>query len=355
MESPNLFSFATSELSQDAFICWLLAWADEKYKTVEQALHQTGTKLLDRLLEVGKVKKPSAYSTVEIKRQHKNIDVLILVNNDIAVIIEDKTHTKAHSDQLKRYREIVKQDFPDREIAAIYFKTGDQSHYEKIKNDGYHCFLRKDFLYALQQGIDFGVTNNIFIDYRHYLQAMDNRVNEYLTLPIDKWHHDCSIGFFIELKQQLGKGNWGYVSNPSGGFMGFWWLENRDRFLLLENSLVSDGKETNVQRPENSRESAVKEMTGKLCFKIKVKEKSEQSAKWQSWYDALMIQEEQTPFDIQKPRRRRKGVHMTVAINNKDYRQTNDEGILDMEKTVVFLRKAETFLDAAEKSLNGNS
>jgi hypothetical protein len=30
--APNLFQFATKELSQDAFICWLLAWADENCK-----------------------------------------------------------------------------------------------------------------------------------------------------------------------------------------------------------------------------------------------------------------------------------------------------------------------------------
>ena len=27
-EKPNLFEYATSELSQDAFICWLLAWIE---------------------------------------------------------------------------------------------------------------------------------------------------------------------------------------------------------------------------------------------------------------------------------------------------------------------------------------
>ena len=26
--TPNLFDFATKELSQDAVICWLIAWAD---------------------------------------------------------------------------------------------------------------------------------------------------------------------------------------------------------------------------------------------------------------------------------------------------------------------------------------
>ena len=27
MALPNLFHYATSELSQDAFLCWMLAWA----------------------------------------------------------------------------------------------------------------------------------------------------------------------------------------------------------------------------------------------------------------------------------------------------------------------------------------
>jgi hypothetical protein len=27
MASPNLFAFATSDLSQDSYICWLASWA----------------------------------------------------------------------------------------------------------------------------------------------------------------------------------------------------------------------------------------------------------------------------------------------------------------------------------------
>lgn len=39
-DRPNLFTYATSELSQDAFICWLAAWADPKFKDADPALHQ---------------------------------------------------------------------------------------------------------------------------------------------------------------------------------------------------------------------------------------------------------------------------------------------------------------------------
>ena len=37
--TPNLFSFATSELSQDAFICWLLSWAKSEYAIAGKELH----------------------------------------------------------------------------------------------------------------------------------------------------------------------------------------------------------------------------------------------------------------------------------------------------------------------------
>jgi len=29
---PNLFAYATSELSQDAVLCWMLAWGDQCWK-----------------------------------------------------------------------------------------------------------------------------------------------------------------------------------------------------------------------------------------------------------------------------------------------------------------------------------
>lgn len=32
MKKPNLFNFATSELSQDAFLCYLFNFAKEEYK-----------------------------------------------------------------------------------------------------------------------------------------------------------------------------------------------------------------------------------------------------------------------------------------------------------------------------------
>jgi hypothetical protein len=80
METPNLFDFATKELSQDAFICWLASRTNPPCRTVDGRLHQTATLFLDRLVEVGGRPKMSAYSSVVIRRQEVNFDVLVVVN-----------------------------------------------------------------------------------------------------------------------------------------------------------------------------------------------------------------------------------------------------------------------------------
>jgi len=74
MATPNLFDFATSELSQDAFICWLASWADPALKEQNEPLHATATAFLTRLLEVGKGPKVSAYRSIAIHQQWKSIE-----------------------------------------------------------------------------------------------------------------------------------------------------------------------------------------------------------------------------------------------------------------------------------------
>ena len=157
MEQPNLFDFATSELSQDAFICWLASWADPALKSHHESLHATATAFLARLLEVSKGPKVAEYRSIQVYRQWNDIDVLLLVNGDTAIIIEDKTDTKDHSGQLERYKKAVAVEFPVDRIAAVYLKTGDQRNYRGVDEAGYGRFLRRDFLDILERGERGGV------------------------------------------------------------------------------------------------------------------------------------------------------------------------------------------------------
>jgi hypothetical protein len=323
--TPNLFDFATSELSQDAFICWLASWADPALKEQDQALHATATAFLDRLFQVdGKVAKPAEYRSIEVRRQWKDIDVLLVVNRDTAIIIEDKTDIKDHSGQLVRYKKAIAGEFPKDRIAAVYLKTGDQSNYRSIEADEYGCFLRKDFLAVLDRGEQEGVRNDIFADFHRRLRRIDEAVQSYQHVPLSEWDKDPNRwkGFFIALRKRLGEGEWECSGHPGGSNLAFrWhWRAGESLHLVLANK--------------------------ELRFKLDVPDKSQQSAKWVEWNRALMRQTGTAGIKT-KNARRRKGKRMTVAVLDEDYRQTNDQGLLDMEKTVELLKKAEALMDAA--------
>lgn len=40
MTRPNLFNYATSELSQDAFICWILSWGTSEAGSYDKQLNE---------------------------------------------------------------------------------------------------------------------------------------------------------------------------------------------------------------------------------------------------------------------------------------------------------------------------
>ena len=108
MKKPNLFDYATSELSQDAFICWLLKWSNPEYIEVSKELHLCGTEIIKTFFNKHNVEFPQTIESVEVFKQNKNIDVLCIVNSIYPIIIEDKTTTVEHSDQLTRYFEDIK-------------------------------------------------------------------------------------------------------------------------------------------------------------------------------------------------------------------------------------------------------
>ena len=106
--------------------------------------------------------------TVEAGRQWKNIDVWAEVNNKYLIIIEDKTVTSEHSNQLERYKEIAEKWCSENEYQTpicIYLKTGNESLniFNAIKEKGFAIFDRTDFITLLNNHKE--IKNNIFIDF----------------------------------------------------------------------------------------------------------------------------------------------------------------------------------------------
>ena len=112
-------------------------------------------------------------------------------------------------------------------------------------------------------------TNNIFQDYLFHLEELESRSNIFNTAPITEWGFDGTRGFFAYLQKTRADyciESWGYVSNPSGGFMGMWFHVLDDRndehalrkmeiyeyiesiYLQFENDTVFSGDERGAEQ-----------------------------------------------------------------------------------------------------------
>ncbi len=200
IDRPNIFDYATSELSQDAMICWLLRWADPRYRESSLALHATGRALLENIGRKCKTKVlPESIQSVKPVRGKQNMDIVCHLNGDdaathTAILIEDKTGTGEHGNQLHRYRRLIGKELPEDRILPVYLKTGDQSRtsLRKIEDRGNAIVLRKDLLALLEGRKEARAVSDVLDDFVHSLRKRENRVQFWQTKSPDGGCHDCS-------------------------------------------------------------------------------------------------------------------------------------------------------------------
>ena len=187
---------------------------------------------------------------------------------------------------------------------------------------GYRVFLRSDILSLLKS---YTGNNQILIDYRSYLESISEEVENYLIQPLENWNRYSWMGFYQQLQVELKDGEWGYVPNPSGGFMGLWWHfhENQEckQYLQIE--------ETN------------------LCFKIMVSDKDKRREYRNTWHNRIIENSAGLELQISKPERFGLGQYMTVCILDEEYRAVDNNGLIDINATLVRLRQVEKTLTKA--------
>lgn len=348
---PNLFRYGHKELSQDAMICWLLDWANERYAEERPALHEAGQRFARALFAKHGKPGPKRIGTVKLGMQVASIDVLAWVDGEYALLIEDKTDSGRHSGQLKRYHEkalggslwVENETAQGWEYAKpskdklfpIFFKTGNMSRAEKRDVEGielsppYRVFGREDFLDVLK-GCDRNASE-ILAAFLDYLQELEEQSCSWKKKPLCDWHWHGWEGLFRCLEETL-KAGWGYVPNPSGGFLGLWWHWKN-----------GGGDDLHLQIEQE-----------KLCFKIKVGDAKRRSERRRYWHDRIVAAGKAAGMRIAKPARFGNGYTMTVARlvgddgwEDRDWRQAGTDGKLDLAATLAVLRQAEKVLDAA--------
>ena len=174
---PNLFHYATSELSQDAFLAWLLAWADTRCKVFDPELHNLGTRFVSRLLQLhGEQEIPADSLFVKVSRQVCRVDVVAEINDRVILAIEDKTETSLHDGNVEAIA-ALEGKYPDRKVLPVYLKTGDQPSFCDDRYHRFRPFLRANFLSLLTENRALLARNAIVSDFHAVLEQRESDVN----------------------------------------------------------------------------------------------------------------------------------------------------------------------------------
>lgn len=230
---PNLFSVATSELSQDAFLTWFLLWADPSYSSINPYLHEQAQRFISWLHERAGVHLPR-YKSVTLKRQFKRIDVFVTLSSagepDRHILIEDKTFTRDSKDQINRYLQAIRDEGIEGDVVSIYLKSWVEEP-RSVPQALAQIYLSD--LASFVQGIDLKHANSeILSNWCEYILARHASTERFKEQGIHQWQWDQWHGFFNALSHHPSitplQPGYGYVPNQSGGFIGCWmgWEEH---------------------------------------------------------------------------------------------------------------------------------
>lgn len=328
---PNIFYYATSELSQDAFILWLLDWANPCNAKSDKSLCDTAQAFVRLLLG----KADLEISSVDCKKQENHIDVFAVVNNEYALIVEDKTDTSEHDNQIHRYVEWVKKQkkYSNLESHCVYYKTGNESKHKlnslqskyasDLRDESFRIIGKEDVLNILQETKS---KNAILLDYIGRIKHLQELTNAFSLDSYKDWKWETWQGFYMALEDKLGNGDWGYVANPSGGFLGYWW-----HWCPLK---IDPTIELYLQFEQD-----------KLCVKAYSKAETRPLLSWSNQIEYLAKNES---LPIISPHKRRIGKTMTLAVVNLDYLFNVP---LNIDSTIVKLHTIEKFIENVSRQI----
>ena len=197
--------------------------------------------------------------------------MLVTVGN-IHVIIEDKTYTNVHSNQIDVYTNaLIQSGVPKEDIRTVFYKIVEQFHEEDVDC----AFTRADILEMLRKYKD--CNSDIFQSYLAHLEEIKSNTAAFKTRPIEEWKYEGTRGFFANLQKEHADykiNGWGYVSNASGGFMGMWFHGLDDEMTLKAMGIYEHIEDIYLQFENNtafsgSREDAEKAAAYILAVKVR--------------------------------------------------------------------------------------
>lgn len=301
-------------------MCWLINWASPEFAKDER-MHRLGVDFVS--LVIGGT---MDVKSCVVKRQWNSIDILCEINDEYVIVIEDKSGSLEHSNQLNRYKELVAEAHPTRKRKLWYIQTGTQGVYDNVKKAGYEVMTRERLLSFFETNIrTYGsIKNDIFCDYHEHLSKLQMGEDSYkFTAPGD-WNHAHWVGLYKEIERRLARNEipdifWDWAANPNGGFM---YLQCMRKYSEREGCTLF------LQLEQD-----------KLCIKMEVDSDAyEERISLRTKYSKAFL-EDCHDFRFKRPERFGYGRNMTVAVYGGNYRVCKD-GLIDIGQTCAVIEQA---------------
>lgn len=204
----NIFDFATKELSQDAFLSWFIANCNDE--NIGEYSYKFINFLTGFNFKVGEIKK------INIKQQERNIDIIVDLwtfdNLHYVFIIEDKTTSSAHDDQLKNYANEMNKWNNDevdyiRRRRKIFYKVNFLTEQDELEiqkgndnfdiNDQWRVF-DIDKIYSFFASISV-TKSEILNSYVEHIKQIYNDLHFVSEKPIKEWNFINFETFFSKI------------------------------------------------------------------------------------------------------------------------------------------------------------
>lgn len=342
----NLFYYATSELSQDAFICWLVSFAlpeskkDNKLKECAKDFIcllnpdiDKGSLILEKIEKQATVKEGSI------------VDILLTLTSNskhYKIIIEDKIYADSHGNQLVRYLKDVKEKYPEYIVKGAFYKTGFPGDLSSVRDVGYTIITREMMLKLMEKYIK-DTSNDIFKDYYCFWKQFQEKSQEYKSLPVNKWDWWQLYGFYDYvnksefLKANKFGSNYSYVPNPSGGFFALWISSDPSKSSKMTKENIPYELYLQMETAWNYQNDCY---DIKICLKQGITDMDKmkkQKVSYRNMRDAVMYYSDWSSriekYNFVKPSRLGSGVHMTVGVYKSSYNDA--ESLFDSIKNAV--------------------
>src|SRR5688572_979090 len=162
---PNIFDYAAKEHSQDAFVAWLLNYADPSrrdgtYTSDDESLFVCGKKLIREMLFTHDITIDSRIAKVRAECHRKGIDIWAEVELEnrkkYLIIIEHKASTALHAEQLEKYKAAAASycringfESP----VCIYLKTRNENgaDLEDVWRTGFSVITRRTLVFLMSE------------------------------------------------------------------------------------------------------------------------------------------------------------------------------------------------------------